>query len=132
MLEHLDMKNTTDSHSEVDSEEDEEVSRILGKSVKKNSKNKMLVENTILMEHLVDIILENDTFKEKLFLANVKNSKNSQYYQQVMDELKDRCKQRDRIFTYDLNQTRQKIKLCVSICREAALKIKTASGIHIL
>ena len=132
MLEHLDMKNTTDSHSEVDSEEDEEVSRILGKSVKKNSKNKMLVENTILMEHLVDIILENDTFKEKLFLANVKNSKNSQYYQQVMDELKDRCKQRDRIFTYDLNQTRQKIKRCVSICREAALKIKTASGIHIL
>ena len=132
MLEHLDMKNTTDSHSEVDSEEDEEVSRILGKSVKKNSKNKMLVENTILMEHLVDIILENDTFKEKLFLTNVKNSKNSQYYQQVMDELKDRCKQRDRIFTYDLNQTRQKIKRCVSICREAALKIKTASGIHIL
>ena len=132
MLEHLDMKNTTDSHSEVDSEEDEEVSRILGKSVKKNSKNKMLVENTILMEHLVYIILENDTFKEKLFLTNVKNSKNSQYYQQVMDELKDRCKQRDRIFTYDPNQTRQKIKRCVSICREAALKIKTASGIHIL
>ena len=132
MLEHLDMKNTTGSHSEVDSEEDEEVSRILGKSVKKNSKNKMLVENTILMEHLVDIILENDTFKEKLFLTNVKNSKNSQYYQQVMDELKDRCKQRDRIFTYDPNQTRQKIKRCVSICREAALKIKTASGIHIL
>ena len=132
MLEHLDMKNTTDSHSEVDSEEDEEVSRILGKSVKKNSKNKMLIENTILMEHLVDIILENDTFKEKLFLTNVKNSKNSQYYQQVMDELKDRCKQRDRIFTYDPNQTRQKIKRCVSICREAALKIKTASGIHIL
>ena len=132
MLEHLDMKNTTDSHSEVDSEEDEEVSRILGKPVKKNSKNKMLVENTILMEHLVDIILENDTFKEKLFLTNVKNSKNSQYYQQVMDELKDRCKQRDRIFTYDPNQTRQKIKRCVSICREAALKIKTASGIHIL
>ena len=132
MLEHLDMKNTTGSHSEVDSEEDEEVSRILGKSVKKNSKNKMLVENTILMEHLVDIILENDSFKEKLFLTNVKNSKNSQYYQQVMDELKDRCKQRDRIFTYDPNQTRQKIKRCVSICREAALKIKTASGIHIL
>lgn len=132
MLEHLDMKNTTGSHSEVDSEEDEEVSRILGKSVKKNSKNKMLVENTILMEHLVDIILENDTFKEKLFLTNVKNSKNSQYYLQVIDELKDRCKQRDSIFTYGLNQTRQTFKRCVSICREAALKIKTASGIHIL
>lgn len=38
MLEHLDMEKTTNSHSEVDSEEDEEVSRILGKFVKKNSK----------------------------------------------------------------------------------------------
>ena len=42
---------------------------------------------------LVDIILENDKFKEKL-LTNVKNSKNSQYYQQVINELKGRCKQK--------------------------------------
>ena len=54
----------------------------------------------------MDIIRENDKSKEKLLLTNVKNSKNSQYYQQVNDELKDRCKQRDSIFAYDLNQTR--------------------------
>ena len=126
MLEHLDMENAINSHSEVDSEEDEEVSRILRKFVKKNSKKQKVGRkpqwSTILTEDLVDIILENDKFKEKLLLTNVKNSKNSQYYQQVINELKDRCKQRDSIFTYDLNQTRQKFKRCVIICREAALK----------
>ena len=110
------------------------MSRILGKFVKKNSKKRKVGRkpqwSTILTEDLVDIILENDKFNEKLLLTNVKNSKNSQYYQQVINELKDRCKQRDSIFTYDLNQSRQKLKRCVSICREAALKIKTASGIQ--
>ena len=134
MLEHLDMEKTTNSHSEVDSEEDEEVSRILGKFMKKNSKKQKLGRKpqwtTILAKEVVDIILENDKFKEKSLLTNVKNSKNSQYYLQVIDELKDRCKQRDSIFTYGLNQTRQTFKRCVSICREAALKIKTTSGIR--
>ena len=79
---------------------------------------------------VVDIILENDKFKEKLLLTNLKDSKNSQCYQQVTDELKDRCKQRNSVFTQDLHQTRQKFKLCPSICREPALEIKTASGIQ--
>ena len=84
-------------------------------------------EVTTLKGDLVDIILENDKFKEKLLLKNVKNSKDSQYYQQVTAELKDRCKQSANIFSHDLNQTREKFKRCVSICREAALNIKTAS-----
>ena len=76
MLEHLDMENAINSHSEVDSEEDEEVSRILRKFVKKNSKKQKVGRkpqwSTILTEDLVDIILENDKFKEKLLLTNVK------------------------------------------------------------
>lgn len=92
MLEHLDMEKTTNSHSEVDSEEDEEVSRILGKFVKKNSKKQKVGRKpqwtTILAKEVVDIILENDKFKEKSLLTNVKNSKNSQYYPQVIDELR--------------------------------------------
>ena len=81
------MENTTNGYSEVDSEEDEEVSRILGKFVKKNSKKQKVgrkpQRSTILTEDLVDIILENDNCKEELLLTNVKNSNNSQYYQQV-------------------------------------------------
>ena len=83
----IDVENTTNGYSEVDSEEDEEVSRILEKFVKKNSKKQKVGRkpqwSTTLTEDLVDIILENDKCKEELLLTNVKNSKNSQYYQKV-------------------------------------------------
>ena len=59
-----------------------------------------------------------------------KTSKSNQYYQPVTDELKGWSKQMGSTLTYDLNQARQKFKRWVSICREAALKIKTASGIQ--
>ena len=134
MLEHLDMKNAINSHSEVDSQEDERYREFLENLCRRTQKKQNVGRKpqwtTILTDALVDIILENDKFQEKLSLTNVKNSNNSQYYQQVFKELKDRFKRRDSIFTYDLNQTRQKFKRCVSICREAVLKIKTASGIQ--
>ena len=41
MLTHLDMENAINSHSEVGSEEDEEVSSILGKFVKNSKKQKV-------------------------------------------------------------------------------------------
>lgn len=63
-----------------------------------------------LTDDLLNIILQNVKFKEKLLLTNVKISKNSQCYQWVTDELKGRCKQRDSISTHDLNQTREKFK----------------------
>ena len=75
MLTHLDMENAINSHSEVDSEEDEEVSSILGRFVKNSKKQKVGRKpqwSTISTEDLVDIILENDKFKEKLLLTNVK------------------------------------------------------------
>ena len=83
MLEHLDMENTGNGHSEVDSEEDEEILKILEKFVKKSSRKKQKVGrisrwSTIVADDLVNIILENDKFKEKLLLTNVKNSKSSQ------------------------------------------------------
>ena len=78
---------------------------------------------------LVDIIIENDKYKEKLLLTNVKNVKNSCYYEKVIEEVKERCKEREEEFTFDIPQTRAKFKRCVSSCREAALKIKTSSGI---
>ena len=62
-------------------------------------------------------------------LTNTKNVKNGVYYDQVITELKKRFEQRDEEFTYNAPQTRSKFKRCVSICRKAALTIKTASGI---
>lgn len=81
------------------------------------------------MDDLVDIILENDKYKEKLLLTNIKNVKNSQYYSRVIEEVKERCSMREEEYKFDVNQTRQKFKRCITICRNAAMKIKTASGI---
>ena len=67
--------------------------------------------------------------KEKLLMTNVKNSKNSEYYEKVIKELKERCQARDEVFKYDMKQTREKFKRCIGICKGAAVKIKTASGI---
>ena len=83
----------------------------------------------ITMTDLVDIILENEKYKAKLLLTNTKNVKSGVYNDQVITELKKRFEERDEEFTYNVPQTRSKFKRCVSICRKAALTIKTASGI---
>ena len=75
---------------------------------------------------LIDIILDDNKLKEKLLLTNVKNS---DYYNLVISELSQRCGQRNASFEYDIKQTREKFKRCINVCREAALKIKTSSGI---
>ena len=78
---------------------------------------------------MINIILEDDRLKEKLLLTNVKNSKNSEHYEKVIKELKGRYHARDEVFEYDVKQTREKFKRCIGICKDAAMKIKTASGI---
>ena len=77
----------------------------------------------------MDVILENDKFKNKLLLTNVKNVKNGQYYQQVIAEVKERCKEREEEFGFTIPQTRQKFMRCINMCRDALMKVKTASGI---
>ena len=62
-------------------------------------------------------------------MTNVKNSKNSEYYEKVIKELKERCQARDEVFEYDVKHTREKFKSCIGNCKDAAMKIKTASGI---
>ena len=62
-------------------------------------------------------------------MTNVKNSKNSEYYEKVIKELRERCQARDEVFEYDVKHTREKFKRCIGICNDAAMKIKTASGI---
>ena len=75
------------------------------------------------------IILENDKFKTKLPLTNTKNTKNGIYYEQVITELRKKLEERGEEFNFDTQQTRSKFKRCVSLCKKAALTIKTASGI---
>ena len=84
--------------------------------------------STYLTNDLIDIILEDDRLKEKLLMTNVKNSKNSEYYEKVIKELKERYQAHDEVFEYDVKQTREKFKHRSRICKDAAMKIKTLSG----
>ena len=77
------------------------------------------------MDDLVDIILENEKYKEKLLLTNVKKVKNTQYYTKVVEEMKDRCKERDEEYIFNVPQTRQKFKRCVNVYRNAVMTVKT-------
>lgn len=114
------------------SEEEDEVEQI-EQAIRNKGKKKKVGRRgqwpESFVDDLVDIILEDDKFKEKLLMTNVKNVKNSQYYLKVIEEMKKRCSERGEEYTFSVTQTRQKFKRCITLCRDAVMKIKTASGI---
>ena len=83
-----------------------------------------------MVNHLVDIILENNMYRTKQLLTNMKNDKNRIYYDQVVNKMKERCKTRGEDFAFNISQTQEEFKRCINICHEAAMKIKTKSGIQ--
>ena len=83
-----------------------------------------------MVNDLVDIILENDTYGTKLPLTNMKNAKNRIYCDQVVKEINETCKTREEDFPFDISQTREKFQRYINIFREAAMKIKTKSCIQ--
>ena len=82
------------------------------------------------MNDLVDIIFENDMYRIKLLLTNVKNAKNGIYYDQVVNDMKKRGKTKEEDFPFVIIQTREKFQSFINICREAEMKIKTKPGIQ--
>ena len=67
------------------------------KKPKKGNKGRRGQWTEHLADDLVDIILDNNKYKEKLLFANVKNVKNSQYYHEIIEELKEKCSERGSI-----------------------------------
>ena len=117
-------------YSDVDddaNDDDNEVPIIPTSGKKKAGRKCQWSETTVT--DLVEVILENDKYKTKLLLTNTKNTKNGVYYGQVIAELSKKLQERGEEFNFDTQQTRSKFKRCVSLCRKAALTIKTASGI---
>ena len=128
------MQNTENynnlSNDEESSDDDASFSRFKKKCDKhKGKRGRKCLWAEAVVTDLVDIILENEKYKKKLLMTNTKNVKNGIYYTEVIHELTERCKDRGEDFMYDVAQTRSKFKRCVSLCRNAALTIKTASGI---
>ena len=62
-------------------------------------------------------------------MTNVKNIKNSQYYNKVIEKLKERCSKRGEKLPFNVEQTWQEFKRYINICRDAVMKVKTSSGI---
>ena len=120
------------NESEEDDEGETPVEELF-KKPKKGKKGRRGQRTEHLVNDLVDTILNNannlDKCKEKLLLTNVKNIKNSQYYNKVTEELKARCSERGEKSPLIVEQTRQKFKRCIIIRRDAVMKVKRSFGI---
>ena len=91
-------------------------------NAKKNRKGRKCQWKESFVSDIDDIIVENEKYRQKLLLTNVKNAKNGQYMETVVKEIQERCTERGEEFPYDVNQTRKKFRRCVQACRAAALK----------
>ena len=99
-----------------------------GKKDNKKTGRKVVWPNEVL-EDLVDVTAEYEDFKRKLIFTNIPNSKNSYVYNKVIEKVRDRMEKRKDEFKFMLEQTRNKFKKLIAVCKTAALTIKTASGI---
>ena len=58
------------------------------KRKKSTKRGRKCLSPEIAVTNLVDVILENEKYKTKLWLTNTNNVKNGVYYDQVITELK--------------------------------------------
>lgn len=81
------------------------------------------------VDDFVDIVVSNSYYKRKLIFTNTKCQRNGEIYDEILTELKKRASVRGKEFKFTVKQLRTKFKKCVSDCKQAALTIKTATGI---
>ena len=81
------------------------------------------------LDDLIDIIVSNSSYKKKLIFTNTKNQRNGELYGEILKEVKGRASARGEHFYFSVNQLRSKFKKCVSLCKQAALTQKSATGI---
>ena len=56
----------------------------------------------------IDIVINNENFKEKLIFQNTKFQRNSSIYQQIQKKLKARCAETNEEFNFSVSQPRPK------------------------
>ena len=91
-------------------------------NAKKNRKGRKCQWKESFVDDLVDIIVENEKYRQKLLLTNVKNAKNGQYMESVVKEIQERCTERGEEFPYDVNQTQQKFRVAFRHAGQLPLK----------
>ena len=81
------------------------------------------------VDDMVDIIVNSDYYKRKLIFTNTKNQRNGEIYEQIQLEIQERAAKRNSKFMFSISQMRKKFKKCISECKNAAMTIKTGTGI---
>lgn len=123
--------NKQDSDSENEDHEDD-MSLPFTKKAKSKSKRKSGRRpkwNNDDVDDMVDIIVNSDYYKRKLIFTNTKNQRNGEIYGQIQLEIQERAAKRNSKFMFSISQMRTKFKKCISECKNAAMTIKTATGI---
>ena len=85
--------------------------------------------STELLNDLVDIVVNNESYKRKLIFTNMPKASNAEVYRNIVKDMNSRCQERGKTFTLSVCQTRNKFKKLMSIGKSALLTMKTASGI---
>ena len=80
-------------------------------------------------DDFIDIVASRRFYKRKLIFTNTKCQRNSEIYAEILTQLKKRASARGKEFQFSVNQLRTKFKKSVSGCKQAALTIRTATGI---
>eukprot|EP00794_Sanderia_malayensis_P020888 gene20888-22939_t len=78
---------------------------------------------------VVDVVVNNESFKKKLIFTNTSNATNSRVYEGIIKEANDRSTERGASFGFSTTQVRNKFKKLTSECKKVALTTSTASGI---
>ena len=60
--------------------------------LRKEMQGRIEKEEKSFVDDLVDIILENEKYRQKLLLTNVKNAKNGQYMKSVVKDSRKTCR----------------------------------------
>ena len=98
------------------------------KRCSRNLKRKKRAVDRTLADDVVDIILDNDKYKEKLLLANAENVKNGRYYNKVIEELKERCSERAEEFPFNVLKPGRSSNV-INVCRDAVMRLKTSPNL---
>lgn len=102
------------------------VKKSKGKKKKSGRKSAWSSED---VDDFIDIVVSNTYYKRELIFTNTKCQRNGEIYEEILTELKKRASAMGREFTFSAKQLLTKFKKCVSDCKQAALTIRTATGI---
>ena len=124
------MVNDGPSDEEKEDNTSEEKKRKVKEKEKKNKKpGRKSTWSPEAINDFIDIIVNNNYYQKKLVFSNTKNQKNGEIYEKILIELKERTAKRGEVIQFTVSQLRTKFKKCVSKCKQAALTMKTATGI---